>query len=206
MHCKSTKDLKPLGEIVGQERAVRALKFGIGIKDHGFNIYVSGYPGTGRKTAVKSFVDETAKTQPVPPDWCYVNNFSNQYEPKAIQLPSGSGKGFRDDMKNVIDSIKNSLPKAFESEDYAKRREATLRGLENQRKIMIDELNSKAQREGFIIQTSPVGLLLIPMLDGKPLTEDEILALPQKTKDKLQEKHEKLEAELQNCRIRCVNS
>jgi len=60
VHCKSTKDIKPLGEIVGQERAVRALKFGLGIKDHGFNIYVSGYPGTGRKTAVKSFVDETA--------------------------------------------------------------------------------------------------------------------------------------------------
>ena len=198
MHCESTKDLKPLGEIVGQERAVRALKFGIGIKDHGFNIYVSGYPGTGRKTAVKSFVDETAKGQPIPPDWCYVNNFSNQYEPKAIQLPSGRGKGFREDMKNFIDSIKSSLPKAFESEDYAKRREATLSGLENQRKTVIDDLNTKAQREGFIIQTSPVGLLLIPMLDGRPLTEEEILALPQKTKEKLQEKHDKLEAELQN--------
>ncbi len=198
LQCESTKDLKPLAEIVGQERAIRALKFGIGIKNHGFNIYVSGYPGTGRKTAVKSFIDQTAKTQPVPPDWCYVNNFGNQYEPKAIKLPSGKGKDFQTDMKNFIENIKSSLPKAFESEDYVKRRESTLKGLEVQRKNLIDELTAKAQNEGFIIQSSPVGLLLIPVLDGRPLTEEEILALPQKTKQSLQEKHDKLEAELQN--------
>ena len=61
MHCESTKDLVPLAEIIGQERAVRALKFGLGIKNHGFNMYVAGYPGTGRKTAVKSFVEAQAK-------------------------------------------------------------------------------------------------------------------------------------------------
>jgi lon-related putative ATP-dependent protease len=197
MQCKSTKDLKPLGEIVGQERAVRALKFGLGIKNHGFNIYVSGHQGTGRKTAVKSFVDETAKAQPVPPDWCYVNNFGNPYEPKAVKLPAGKGKDFQTDMKNFIENIKTALPKAFESEDYVKRRESTLRGLENQRKAVIDNLNAKAQSEGFIIQTTPIGLLLIPVLDGKPLTDEEILALPQATKERLQEKHDKLEAELQ---------
>jgi lon-related putative ATP-dependent protease len=188
----------PLSEIIGQERAVRALKFGLGIKNHGFNMYVAGYSGTGRKTAVKNFVKAQAKTQPVPPDWCYVNNFGNQYEPKAIQLPSGKGKEFHQDMKNFIENTKNALPKAFESEDYAARREATIRGLEKQRKQLIDELNTKAQSEGFAIQTTPIGLLLIPVLDGKPLNEEEMLALPQKTKDSLQEKREKLETEFRN--------
>ena len=199
MQCQSTKDLAPLSEIIGQERAVRALKFGLGIKDHGFNMYVAGYPGTGRKTAVKNFVEAQAKIQPVPPDWCYVNNFANPYEPKAIQLPAGKGKEFRDDMKNFIENVvRNSLPKTFESEDYATRREATIQGLENQRKQLIDELNQKAQQEGFVIQSTPIGLLLIPVLDGKPLSEEEVLALPQKTKDKLQEKREKLETEFRN--------
>ena len=198
MQCESTKELAPLSEIIGQERAVRALKFGLGIKNHGFNMYVAGYPGTGRKTAVKNFVEAQAKVQPVPPDWCYVNNFANQYEPKAIQLPAGKGKEFREDMKNFIENVKNALPKAFESEDYAARREATIRGLENQRKQLIEELNVKAQREGFVIQTTPIGLLLIPVLDGKPLSEEEMLALPQKMKDKLQEKREMLEAEFRN--------
>ncbi len=198
MHCQSTKDLVPLTEIIGQERAVRALKFGLGIKNHGFNMYVAGYPGTGRKTAVKSFVEAQAKTMPVPSDWCYVNNFGNQYEPKAIQLPPGKGKEFREDMKNYVENVKNALPKAFESEDYLARREGTLRDLENKRKTLIDEMNVKAQQEGFVIQTTPVGLLLIPVLDGKPLTDAEMVALPQKTKDKLDEKREKLETEFRN--------
>jgi lon-related putative ATP-dependent protease len=198
LHCESTKDLIPLSEIIGQERAVRALKFGIGIKDHGFNVFVAGYPGTGRKTAVRNFVEAQAKTQPVPPDWCYVNNFGNQYEPKGIKLPAGKGKEFREDMKNFIENIKTALPKAFESEDYAARREATIKGLENQRKQLIDELSSKAQREGFVIQTTPIGILLVPVLDGKPLSEEEMLAMPQKTKDKINEKREKLETEFRS--------
>jgi len=198
MHCESTKDLVPINEIIGQERAVRALKFGLGIKDHGFNVYVAGYPGTGRKTAVKSFVEAQAKTQPVPSDWCYVNNFGNQYEPKALELISGKGKIFQEDMKNLIENMRNALPKAFESEDYIAKRDATIRGLEKQRKQLIDELNTKAQSEGFVIQTTPIGLLLVPVLDGKPLSEEEIIALPQSTKDRLNEKREKLETEFRN--------
>ncbi len=198
MQCESTKDLVPIGEIIGQERAVRALKFGLGIKDHGFNVYVAGYPGTGRKTAVKSFVEAQAKTQPIPSDWCYVNNFGNQYEPKALELPAGKGKVFQEDMKNLIENVRNALPKAFESDDYVAKRETTIRSLEKQRKQLIDELNAKAQSEGFVIQTTPVGLLLVPILDGKPLSEEEILALPQNTKDRLNEKREKLETEFRN--------
>jgi Cdc6-like AAA superfamily ATPase len=113
----------------GQERAVRALRFGLGIKDRGFNIYVAGYPGTGRTTAVKNFLEETARNQPVPPDWCYVNNFGNQYEPNAIKLQAGKGKEFRQDFKNFIENVKTALPKAFESEDYVAKKEATIKEL-----------------------------------------------------------------------------
>src|SRR3990170_1088146 len=141
MHCDTTEGVLPLKEIIGQERAVRALKFGLGIRDRGFNIYVAGFPGTGRTTAVKNFVEEIARVEPAPPDWCYVNNFSNQYEPKAIKLPSGKGKGFRDDVKNLFENVRTALPKAFESEDYTTKREATIRVLENQRKELIDQLN-----------------------------------------------------------------
>jgi lon-related putative ATP-dependent protease len=198
IRCKTTQELAPLREIIGQERAVRALKFGLGIRDQGFNIYVAGYPGTGRKTAVKNFVEEIARGEPVPPDWCYVNNFSNQYEPNAIQLPAGKGKQFQADVKNLIESSRTALPKAFESDDYAARREATIRGLEKQRKELIDKLNAKAQQEGFIIQSTPIGLLLIPVVNGKPLKEEELLSLPQKTKDLIQEKRDRLESELRN--------
>ena len=198
MVCETTEGLTPLTEIVGQERAVRALKFGVSIRDHGFNIYVAGWPGTGRTTAVKNFVEEIARTQPVPSDWCYVNNFSNQYESKALQLTAGRGKEFQKDVKNLIENVRSALPKAFESEDYSRKREETLRSLESQRKALIDKLNEKAQEEGFVIQSTPIGLLLIPVINGKPVSEEELLTLPQKTKGEIQEKRERLEAQLRN--------
>jgi len=193
--CKTTSELQPLQEIIGQERAVRALKFGLGIQDKGFNIFVAGYPGTGRTTAVKSFVEEIAKSKPTPADWCYVNNFSNEYGPKAIKLPPGKGKIFQKDMKEFIESAKRSLRRAFESEDYAQKRENTVKNVEEKRKQLIEQLNSEAQREGFVIQSTPIGLILIPVIKGKPIAEEEILSLPQSVREEIQQKKGKIEAQ-----------
>ena len=101
-------------------------------------------------------------------------------------------------MKNLIENIQTALPKAFESDDYTAKREATIHVLENQRKELIDQLNAKAQQEGFVIQSTPIGLLLIPVLKGKPISEEELITMPQKTKDAIQEKREHLESELRN--------
>jgi hypothetical protein len=193
--CKTTSELQPLQEIIGQERAVRALKFGLGIQDKGFNIYVSGYTGTGRTTAVKNFLEEIAKSKPTPSDWCYVNNFSNEYGPKAIKLPPGKGKVFQKDMKDFVESAKHSLRRAFESEDYALKRENTIKNVEAKRKQLIDQLNAEAQREGFLIQSTPIGLMLIPVIKGKPVAEEDILSLPPNVRDEIQEKKGKIEAQ-----------
>ncbi len=196
LQCKSSADLIPLHEIIGQERALRSLKFGLGIKEKGFNIYVAGYPGTGRTTAVKNFLEETAKAKSVPPDWCYVNNFQDEYTPKAIKLPPGKGKVFQKDMKSFVEDAKRALRKAFESEDYAARRENTVKQVEVQRKQLIEQLNLEAQKEGFVIQSTPIGLLIIPMIKGKPVSDEEMLALPPKVRSEIQEKRSKVESEL----------
>ena len=196
LQCKSTSELTPLQEIIGQERAVRALKFGLGIRDKGFNIYVAGYPGTGRTTAVEDFLNKSAKDQPIPPDWCYVNNFQDEYRPKAIKLPPGKVKVFQKDMKTFIEDSKRALRKSFESEDYALKRENTIKSVETQRKQLIKKLNETAQKEGFAIQSSPIGLILVPIIKGKPVTDQELLTMPQKLKIEIQEKREKLESEL----------
>jgi lon-related putative ATP-dependent protease len=198
IQCETTKELVPLREIIGQERAARALKFGLGIKDHGFNIYAAGFPGTGRTTAVRNLLEEVARIQPAPPDWCYVNNFSNEYAPKALKLPPGRGKNFQKDMKSFIDEAKRAIPKAFESEDYAAKREATIKSVEAQSKALIDELNKKAQEEGFIIQSTRIGLILIPVIKGKPVSDREFVALPQKVKDEIQKNRERLGSELRS--------
>ncbi|MCX8150163.1 MAG: AAA family ATPase [Candidatus Bathyarchaeota archaeon] len=196
LECKTTKEVAPLVEIIGQERAVRALKFGLNIKDQGFNIYVAGLPGTGRTTAVTNFLEQIAKSQPTPPDWCYVNNFADEYTPKAIKLPAGKAKEFQGDMKNFIEYSKRGLRKAFESEDYANRREEAIKSSENQRKQLIDQLNVEAKKEGFAIQITQIGLLFIPIIKGRPITEEELLKLPPKIQAEIQEKRVHLEGHL----------
>jgi lon-related putative ATP-dependent protease len=198
IRCETTEELVPLEEIIGQERAARALKFGLGIKEHGFNIYAAGFPGTGRTTAVKNFLEEVARTQPAPSDWCYVNNFSNEYTPKALRLPPGKGKAFQKDMKSFIDEAKRAIPKAFESEEYAAKREATIKTLEAQSKALIEDLNKKAQQEGFVIQSTRIGLILVPIIKGKPVGEKEFVALPQKVKDEIEKNRERLGSELRS--------
>ena len=122
LDCRSTGEIEPLKEIIGQDRAVRALKFGLKIKERGFNIYIAGFPGTGRKTAITSFLEELAKTIPVPPDWCYINNFDDPNKPNAILLPAGKGAEFQRDMEVFVSEMRKSLSKAFESDEYTKRR------------------------------------------------------------------------------------
>jgi len=198
MHCRTTEELSPLEGIIGQERAVRALKFGLDIKEHGFNIYVAGPPGTGKETAVKDFLEELAKKRPVPSDWCYVNNVETPYEPKAIELPPGKGKQFQEDIATLIAEVRRVLPETFQSEEYGAKREETIKKIEEERNELLSNLTKKAQEQGFILQTSPVGLLTIPVMDGNPLSDEEFMKLGPERKEEIQKKREELTKELRN--------
>ncbi|MBM3699447.1 MAG: ATP-dependent protease [Actinobacteria bacterium] len=188
INCNSTDELEPLEGIIGQDRAVKALKFGLNISNSGFNIFVSGYSGTGRTTSVKEFVEEVAKTKPTPPDWCYVNNFNDSYQPNVIELPPGRGKVFREDIKNFVDSVKSLLPKVFESKDYTEKRDAIVKNADTAKQELLNGLNSRAQSQGFILKTTQIGVFIVPVINGKVLNDQDFLKLDQKTKDKMQEK------------------
>ena len=123
--CDSSQELTALETIVGQDRALRAMQFGLGIKEKGFNIYVSGSPGTGRTTAVRRFLEEVAATKPVPMDWCYVNNFQEPYHPNAISLPPGRAVELQKEMENLTKLVFQEVRNVFESEEYAKQRRRT---------------------------------------------------------------------------------
>jgi len=198
MRCETTERILPLEGIIGQERAVRALRFGLDIKERGFNIYVAGHPGTGRMTAVKDFLEQIAKAKPVPSDWCYVNNFRNPYEPRAVRLPPGKGKDLQRDMANLVSEARRVLPKAFESEDYAAKRESTISSVEEERHELFTQLNRRAQEEGFVLQSTPIGLLLVPVMDGKPLGDREFMTLSPQIRERFERKREKLGADLRS--------
>jgi Cdc6-like AAA superfamily ATPase len=117
-HFKSTAELPTLNEVVGQERAVRAVNFGIGIENPGYHMYALGPAGTGKTTTIRQFLERRSKDQAVPDDWCYVNNFSDKDKPHALHLPAGMGCKFEADMGRLVEDLKTDVPSAFESEDY----------------------------------------------------------------------------------------
>jgi lon-related putative ATP-dependent protease len=196
--CRTTAELKELDEIIGQDRALKALTFGLNIQEKGFNIYASGPPGTGKKTAVETFLEVLARTRPKGFDWIYVNNFSNPYEPNAIRLPAGMAKPFKEEMAGFLAEAKRFIPKIFESEDYANRRDASVRSIETEKQQVFAQIDAGARKKGFLIQPGPQGLLTIPVKDGKPLPEEEFLALPEEEQSSFQKRREELTADLRN--------
>ena len=176
LECTSSQKMQRLDTIIGQARAVKALRFGLGIKERGFNIYVSGVPGTGRTTAVKRFLEEVAHAKPVPDDWCYLYNFREPYRPLALRLPPGRAKQFQADMKDLVAGARQAIGSVFEGEEYAAHRREAAQGFERQRNELFTQLAERAQAEGFQIQATPVGLVTVPMKKGKPLTEEQFVA------------------------------
>ena len=197
-NCNSTAELQPLTQIIGQDRAVKALQFGLSMKDGGFNIYVSGMSGTGRKTAIVNFLQEKAKDMQVPTDWCYVNNFKDPNQPNALKLPAGKGKTFRDDMDKFTEDVKKELQKAFESEDYAQKRGSTVKKYDDEKTELWQEINQKANEAGFFLQRSPIGIAIIPVINGQPIADEQFTALPPKIREQIRERREKLQDEFRS--------
>ncbi|HHB90381.1 MAG TPA: ATP-dependent protease, partial [Anaerolineae bacterium] len=156
---RSTAELLPLTEIIGQKRAVRALHFGIGVKNAGYNIYVSGVSGTGKFTAARRFLDQEARTRPPADDWIYVNNFENPSRPNAIRLPAGWGRAFRSDVDGLIKELRRDVPAAFESEEYQKERERIIEELKRMQEETWQKLNEYVEQYSFGIVRIPGGFM-----------------------------------------------
>ena len=193
---ETTEEFPPLEGIIGQERAVRALQFGLGIESVGFNTYVAGPPGIGKMTAVTAFLEELAKRKETPPDWCYVNNFQDPYQPKALRLPPGKGRELQRDMRQLIEHVRREIPRAFESDEYNARRDEILSALNKERERRFQELSQRATLAGFALQATPLGVILIPMRGGRPLSDAEFNALPKEEREELQRRREALQNEL----------
>ena len=184
--------------IVGQDRALQALEFGLNIKSRGFNIYASGMPGTGKETAVKNYIDKLASSAPVPPDICYVNSFKNPYQPQNLVLPAGEGTALAKDVKKLVETARHEIPRAFESDEYIAEKEKVVQQHNEQKQKRFAQLNQKATESEFLIQSTPGGFLLLPQKDGNPLQDKEIQDLSEDERNKILEKKNELEDELKS--------
>jgi len=190
------------GELMGQERAVGAIRLAIGIAAPGYNVYVSGLRTRHERESVLKILREKAATMPTPGDWIYVNNFRNAEAPIAIALKPGEGAELRTRMQELVALVLEQLPKAFRREDFDHER-AALRDKYNKRaQELFGNLEAKARERGFAIQSAPGGqVILIPLVSGKMPESPEALskelsAMPEAEREKLKQAQSELQDEL----------
>ncbi len=194
---ETTLDLTPEKvKVVAQDRAKHALEFGLGIKDPEYHIFVAGPPLSRKTEMIKDYVSELAASEDSPPDYLYVHNFKEPERPKSLMLPAGRGRTLKADMDSLISSLKVSIPEVFESEDYSTRREALVRQFTQARNAILQELDTKATEEGFILNITQSGLMIFPGKEGKPMSEEDLKALNEEDRESLRQRSNALHAEM----------
>ncbi|MDP4181055.1 MAG: ATP-binding protein [Bacillota bacterium] len=191
----NTSELKALEGIIGQERAVRSMDFGLNIRLRGYNIYMSGLTGTGKTSFALSQIKNIAQEEKVPDDWCYVYNFDKPNHPTALNLPAGLGKVFRKDMDEFIKVMKIEISRTFESDDYEKEKTDIVKDYQDERDILLDKLNEDAESQGFKVKTTNAGIYFLPVVEGKTISEQEYGDLEEDIKHEINEKSNILQVE-----------
>jgi lon-related putative ATP-dependent protease len=194
----TTESLCPPEEgVVAQDRAIEAIKFGMGMKDVDYNIFVAGQPKTGVTYIARTFLEKTAEDDPTPPDWCYVYNFNEPDSPKCINLTAGRGKELQKSMEQFVQTLQAKIPEVFDSEDYSAKEAEVHQAFEHKRREIIDALSARAKEEGFILQFSQVGMVIVPATEeGQPMSQEELSQLPEEEKKALREKSDQLQKEM----------
>jgi len=182
---KTTKEIEPYNGIIGQERGIKALEFGVNIDVKGYNIYIEGSSGIGKTRYAKQYLQKVAKTKPVPNDWMYLYNFETINEPIAISLPAGQGKKFKEEMDSFISTVKTEIKAAFNNKDFETEKQNVQKELEEKKVKLVEKLNKDAAKLGFEIKNSD-SIYFLPMIDGKVLSEAEFNALDQATKEQFE--------------------
>src|SRR5574341_2155077 len=195
-----TSEMTPLEDFVGQERAMRAIEFGLGVNKPGFNIFVTGLAGTGKTTIIKAFLKKITveKTPPeedssFPEDWCYVYNFNDPDRPQALNIRRGWGKILKRDMEVLIQTLQREAKKTFESEDFARQRQVITERMQREQQKIMESLVEEARKDGFALRFSPSGMVLVPLKKGKPMQEEEYLSLSPEEKKELEGKRSEIE-------------
>jgi lon-related putative ATP-dependent protease len=194
---ETTADLEDLTEVIGQERAVEAVRFGIGIRREGFNLFALGPEGTGKYGVVRHYLERQAATQPPPSDWCYVNNFVESHKPDALRLPPGGGPKLRRDMERLVEELRTAIPATFESEHYRTRRQEIEEEFRERQEKALADIRRQAQDRGLALMRTPMGLAFAPMRGGQVISPEDFQKLPPEEQERAQADVAMLQEELQ---------
>jgi lon-related putative ATP-dependent protease len=193
---KTTDELEDFGEILGQSRAVEAIRFGVGMEREGYNLYAMGPEGLGRHTIVRRFLEQRAPQRATPQDWCYVFDFKAHDKPRALALPAGSARRFKEDMQRLVEDLRTGIPGAFETDEYRTRLQEIESEFEQRHEQAIESVGAMAREQGIALVRTPGGFGFAPMHKDKVMSPDEFHALSEAKQKKVQDAISALEQEL----------
>jgi len=197
LNFTTTDELSGRADIIGQERAAKAMEFGLNVKSKGYNIYAVGLPGTGKTTFAKRFAENIAKTENPPQDLCYVYNFKDPRHPKYLKLPAGLGVELKDDMDDLISRLQIELTKTFASKDFELKKNDIVKAYQDNRDEIIRIMTEEAKEQNFGVKTTNSGIYFMPIVDGEVISEEQFDSLTQEEKDNIAEKSEEIQKRAQ---------
>ncbi len=175
--------------IIGQERAVRSVKFGLEVSSPGYNIFMSGAPGTGKSTFARAAMQQKAENLKTPRDWCYLYNFSEPNAPWALSLPAGRGSVFKADMEEFVEDARTAIVNEFEGGDFEKRRTGIIEQFQRKTTEALQEIEDRVREQGFALQKGTGGFASIPLNEeGKPMSNDEFQSLDTEKRREIEDK------------------
>ncbi|MFO7963397.1 MAG: AAA family ATPase [Desulfobacterales bacterium] len=191
--------ISPATSVIGQPRAEQALHFGIGIQQEGYNIFALGEQGTGKHAFIRDFLERRALHEPVPQDICYVMNFEKRHAPRLLTLAAGQGKALAEDMKRLVEDVKNAMQAALENEEYQNRAQSIVQELQEKQRQIFEDLRRKARERNLVAVPTPSGLAFIPAKPGteEGISKEEYEQLSDEEKRSLEENAEEMQKEAQ---------
>ena len=194
----TTADLPDVAGIIGQERAEEAVRFAIGIRRYGYNLYALGTSGMGKHGFVRAFLERQAAGESAPPDWCYVHNFADPRRPRALRLPAGRGPQLAEDMRALVDELRAAIPAVFESEDYRTRRKLVEAQFGEQSERAFAAIEERARERGVAIIKTPAGVGMAPLREGEVIPPEKFQKLPGREQERLKAEMAAVQQELQD--------
>jgi lon-related putative ATP-dependent protease len=193
---ETTNDLEPLSSVIGQDRAIKAIRLALDMNHSGYNVFVTGMSGTGRTTIVTNILKKIAQDKAVPSDWIYVFNFDDPDSPIALELPPGKAKEFQQEMEDLIETLKKEIPERFSSEDYEKQKIKILNKNQEQKRKLLTELEKTAVEQDVLIQNTPTGFQTVVLKNKQPIKPEEYEALSDQEKEKVNQRVEVIQKEI----------
>lgn len=191
-----TDELPDDSDLIGQDRALEAIRLSAEVPHRDFNLFVLGPSGTGRHAASERLLRAQAAQRALPSDWVYVNNFDAPHKPRALSLPPGIAPRLRQAMQDLVNDLARDLPAAFDSDDYQTRRRAIDQEYGEKQEGAMSDFADRAKSEGVALMRTPMGFMLTALRDGEVLKTEDFDKLPEQEQGEIEEKIARLQEEL----------